>query len=226
MKTFAVLLYLLCALGASSLARAEMPLPLTIVRGQTPTFQSEDPILGVPEPFGSGPTTAPEVYPNGGAVSPFTLPSQQPPLTYDPFLVDPAQTTPYGGGLPGSTTFGTAGPQPFRYGWQSRYDVTYLPREDVKQGFGGLEIFEFNSEWEYTTPTRTGWIFSVTPEFGLRTWEGPSPPPARPVHLPGSAFHFATDLELQTPANGPFSVQLGFTPQINSDLERHLTSDA
>ena len=229
MKTSTVLLWSAVALSLASAAEAGLPFDqpatdlVTVIRGQTPTFQYEDPILGAPEPL-AAPTT-PEVYPNGGSFESLGTPAPQAaPFSYDPFNIEQAQPLPYG--APPGPTFGTVGPQPFRYGWTSRYDIAFLPRESVKQGFGEFEVLELNAQMKHTTPTASGWIFSVAPEFGRRGWEGPNPPPARPVDLPEAAYHFATDLELQTPANGPLSVQFGFTPQINSDLERHLTSDA
>lgn len=236
MKTLLVFLCGLAALAPYATAddgmlaaRYSVDLPI-VVRGQTPTFRYDEPILGAPEPFGPPTATPPEVYPNGGTVSPFSGgtvgPLPQPPLTYDPFLVQPSDPAPFRPGFPGGVMLGANGPQPYRFGWTQRYDIGYLPESNVTGDLGEFEVFEFNAAMEYTEPQAAGWIGSIAPEFGLRTWEGPEGRPGFPVDLPGSVFHFGLDFELETPANAPYSVQLGFTPQINSDLERDLTSTA
>lgn len=231
-------IFLCNVIALASLAAAEDSLPfrsagpelLLVVRAQTPTFQYEAPELGSPETFDPPAGTLPEFAPDAGAVSPFSggnvAPFQQPPLTYDPFLVEPSDPGPFSPSFPGGLSVGTNGPQPYRFGWTQRYDMGYLPESNITGDLGELEIFEFNAEWEYTKPEMQGWIGSITPEFGLRTWEGPDGRPGFPVDLPGSAFHFGLDFELETPATAPYSVQIGFTPQVNSDLEDNLTSTA
>lgn len=151
-----------------------------------------------------------------------------PPMTYDPFLGQPPVVGPYPA-VPQGYSFGTSGPQPYRFGWTSRYDMAFMPKAATNGpgNFGHMGIFEFNSEWEYTTPLTAdpaGWIFSSTPQFGLRSWDGP--PTNTFPGLPGSVFRFGWDLELATPAVGAWSVQLGFNPAIASDFSRSLTSKA
>jgi hypothetical protein len=133
-----------------------------------------------------------------------------------------------GSPYPGMSFVGTNGPQPYKFGWTSRYDAAILPESDVRGPHvdGDMEIFEFNSEWQYTTPVPlSGWIWSFTPQFGLRTWEGPDVATAG-VGLPGNVYRFGADFELATPLSGPWSVQFGFNPALASDFERGLTSDA
>jgi hypothetical protein len=132
-------------------------------------------------------------------------------------------------GMPQGYSFGVNGPQPYKFGWTSRYDLALMPKAetDGPLNFGQMGIFEFNSEWEYTTtldPVWPGWIFSHTPQFGLRTWDGP--PTGTSPGLPGNVFRFGWDLELATPAAGGWSMQLGFTPAIASDFEQDLSSKA
>jgi hypothetical protein len=123
-------------------------------------------------------------------------------------------------------SFGTVGPQPYRFGWTSRYDVAFLPQEGVSGGgaYGNFGVFEFNMAGRYTMGPPNGisnLIFSITPEFNYRSWSGPTFP-----NLPANVFRFASDFELATPANYPVSLQLGFTPAFVSDFSANPTSDA
>jgi len=172
------------------------------LRGQSPgtSVYTEDPLHAGP----AGPTFGPPHQPYG----------------YDPFA----------GAMPGVGTFdpgiGPVGPQPYRFGWSSRYDVGYLANEGVHGGgaTGQFGVFEFNSAWRKTS----GWpagipqsIFSVTPEFNYRSWSGPSNPA-----LPSNVFRFAGDFELASPANNQISYQLRFTPALVTDFDSQLDSDS
>src|SRR5690606_30247483 len=69
------------------------------------------------------------------------------------------------------------------------------------------------------------WIFAFTQEFGVRWWDGPSTSPAFPtITLPGQVYHVGWDFALSTPPNGPWVVEFGFNPSINSDFEQELSS--
>ena len=173
------------------------------LRAQSPGGSyDEDPLANVPQTFA----------PEGSA-----------PL-YDPFLGQPPG--PGGGMLDPGLSFGAVGPQPYRFGWSSRYDIGFLPDEPVhgSGASGSFGIFEFNSAWRYTTGWPSGLpnlIFSWTPEFNYRSWSGPTTPA-----LPENVFRFASDFELATPGNNPLSMQLGFTPAFVSDLVASPNSDA
>jgi hypothetical protein len=151
------------------------------------------------------------------------VPQQGSPYGYDPFLgTDPVPGQFVDSGL----AFGAVGPQPYRFGWSSRYDIGYLPQANVHDGgaTGKLGIMEINSAWRYTTGWPAGLpqsIFSVTPEFNYRSWSGPNTP-----GLPPNVFRFAGDFELATPGNNPISYQLGFTPAFVSDLAASPNSDS
>ncbi len=122
-----------------------------------------------------------------------------------------------GGPPPAATQRGLNGPQPFRFGWTSKFDVGYLPEEDVTFGpliAGGLNIFEFNSEVRYTAPTPLQWIFSVAPQFNLRLWDD------------DDIYRFGTDLQLTSPTMGPYTFEFGFTPSLNTTFEDNPSSDA
>ncbi|MBS0265361.1 MAG: hypothetical protein JSS02_25730, partial [Planctomycetes bacterium] len=123
-------------------------------------------------------------------------------------------------------SFGTVGPQPYRFGWTSRYDIAFLPQQGVSGGgaYGNFGVFEFNMAGRYTMAPPDGisnLIFSITPEFNYRSWSGPTVPA-----LPPNVFRFASDFELATPANYPVSLQLGFTPAFVTDFSASPTSDA
>lgn len=192
-------------------------------RGQTPSYE-EGPLWG-PSP------SDPAYTPPGGAGAPlgggYLSPFGPPPTTYDPFLGQPAIVGGWGP-APYGYSFGANGPQPYRFGWTSRYDVGFLPKEDVDSGlgFGQFGVFEFNSEWQYTQPWDNnpgGWIYSLTPQYSLRAWDGPDT--GAFAGIPGNVHRFGLDLELATPLNGPWSFQLGFNPAMASDFEHSLSGD-
>jgi hypothetical protein len=142
----------------------------------------------------------------------------------DPFIgPPPAMAGPL---FDSSLSFILAGPQPYRFGWSSRYDVGFLPKEGVHGGGarGELGIFEFNSAWRWTTGVPAGFpslLFSWTPEFNYRSWDGPSNP-----DLPPNVYRFASDIELATPPSNPLSFQIGFTPAFVSDLAASPNGDS
>ncbi|MFN0054960.1 MAG: hypothetical protein ACKV0T_22545 [Planctomycetales bacterium] len=177
-----------------------------VLRGQSPqpmptdnsrlAYQSSSPLFG-------------DLFGNGGGYDPFLDPSPQPGMEQ----------------FPAGPTFGAVGPQPYRFGWTSRFDIGYMPPESVSGGGaqGSFSIYEFNSAWRYTT----GWpsaapqaIFSWTPEFNHRSWSGPTDP-----GLPPNVYRFGSDFELATPGNAPVSLQLGFTPALVTDFEAGVNRD-
>jgi len=147
--------------------------------------------------------------------------SFDPAVPYDQVPGDPAGYM----GVP-ALGFGAVGPQPYRFGWSSRYDVAWLSSESVHGAgaTGSLSVFETNAAWRYTTGAPQGFsnlIFSWTPEFNYRSWSGPTTP-----DLPANVYRFASDFELATPGNYPLSMQLGFTPAFVNDFSADPTSDA
>jgi len=198
------------------------------IRGQNPPY--EDPPPGTVNPPGDPNTftAPPTVVPYGG----YPAPINSSPMMNDPFSAGVPL-----GGYPQTYAPGASGAKPYRFGWQSRYDFGILPKESTTSmpaGLGGVRITEFDADWEYTTPMMLDWIFSFTQEFDLRGYHGPAAnaTPAPPLpntivpSLPGSVFRFGWDFELATPANGPYSVQFGFNPSLNSDFQSNLSSDA
>jgi len=134
-----------------------------------------------------------------------------------------------GGTPPQAMMAGVNGPRPFRFGWQSQADIGFLPAADTSPGagLGDFGVFEFNTELRYTTPTLMQHIFSVAPQFNLRSWSGPGTTGAAGFSsLPGDVYRFGLDLRLTTPTCGPYTLELGFNPALGTDFERGLKSDA
>ncbi len=173
------------------------------LRGQNPGYDDEP--------------AATQADPNFGATA------SPPAYESDPYLdqnSSPANDDLAGSGL----VFGAVGPQPYKFGWTSRYDVGYIPAVNTNSpSVGSFSVFETNAAWRHTS----GWpskfpaaLFSWTPEFNYRSWSGPGL-----IDLPGSVYRFASDFELATPANNPWSIQLGFTPAIVTDTRAALNRD-
>jgi hypothetical protein len=189
------------------------------IRAQSPDALQSDSTLSA-QPDATSADLPPATLP--GTIAPNGVPGGV--YLTDPFqggaAVAPAPYCPCEPGL----VFGANGPQPYRFGWSTRLDVGFLPESSTSDGLGDFEIFETNLAARYTTGIPEGFpdvIFGWTPEFNLRTWEGP-----QLVDLPGSVYRFASDFELSTPANNPWSLQLGFTPAFVSDLEASADDDA
>ena len=203
------------------------------IRGQTPTFDSLPAPGETPPAYQAPAGTVPPAagYPADGT---FLAPGQQGPpgaLNYDPFLSGVAvPQSPYAGN--GLYSFGANGAQPYRFGWTTRMDFGLLPKESSSNGLGGIRVFEFDLDLEHTRQLSSGWISSVTHEFDLRSWDGPTssrtgPPGIAHAGFPEELYRFGWDLELATPANqGPWSVQLAFNPSFNTDFQQGMSSDA
>lgn len=158
------------------------------------------PILGSPQPLSPQPMLMPQV-----PTFPMTDPWAQ-----------------QGGG---PTQFGAVGPQPFRYGWQLKFDVGNIFGSEAETiagaPLGDFSVFEFNGEFRYTAPLPNHWIWSLAPQFGYRGWGGPLAP-----DLPGDIYRAGLDVSLTTPSVGPFTMELGFTPTVGSDFDRSPKSNA
>lgn len=177
----------------------------------------------------SGSLTIPE------SDAPTTWNAFSPQIGSDPFAADPAygnaspyapyapygqgmMAGPYGNGQP-IRTFGTQGARPYRQGWHSDLEIEWLPSTGITQaGQGDFGQFGVDYDLAYTGPFMPGWMFTWTNQFRLRNWDGPDgvlPVPG----LPGKAFRFGVDLELETPHAGPVGLSLGITPSINTDFD-------
>lgn len=188
-------------------------------RGQAPSYD-QDPVQSNGYSTLPPPTYAAPTYPNaGGWLAPFQ-PGQ---MLADPFGGFGGQAAPeMAGAYPGGPMFGANAPKPYRFGWTIRGDVGWLPRTSVSDGGNGkFGIFELNTDFRHRAPLAAGWILSLAQQLDLRTWDGPKAP-----DLGGTVYRLGWDLELATPGNAPWSVQLGFNPSLNTDFEKSLDREA
>jgi hypothetical protein len=176
------------------------PVPGTAIPGNPPEFGS---------PYG-----APAYTPPGG----FGAPGG--PTPYDPFTAQP-QAPP--GGM---ATYGVNGPQPFRFGPAPRLDLGYIAPADATGGYGELEVLEIDFEVPIARPLSNGDVFTVTPQYNTRLFDGPVTPPPLPG-FPNDLYRFGMDFEYAflNPA-GRWAAEVGFNPSINTDFEKSLTSEA
>jgi len=143
------------------------------------------------------------------------------PGTYDPnmqggYYPDPnavPQQGPY-------SFYGLNGPQPIRYGWSSNFDVGLISNADVDGPYGKFGVFELDWQLRRTWQAFFDSAFSWSPEFNYRNWNVPSGLP-----IDSNVFRFASDFQLSTSVSQPYSVELGFTPQVATDFNSP-TSDA
>lgn len=182
------------------------------IRGQSPggTFApSQGPILGDPVPMSSP-----------GTYDPFQ-PSN--PAMQDPFYNygDPAMIN---APMPPPMFSGVNGPQPYRYGLIPRFDIGYIPESDIKNVNSGVEMFEFDSELRHNSPFGLGWTYSGAAQFNYRAWNFSGLAAGAYGRL--NLYRFGYDMQFFTPDVNGWSLQMGFTPSINTDMEHQLTSDA
>jgi hypothetical protein len=117
--------------------------------------------------------------------------------------------------------FPTPGPYPYRIGWSKYDDITVMPSEPTEGVAGSLQTVEWNASIQYSQPIFDGWLFTWTGVANTGYLSGPSG-----VALAGELDHLAADFELTTPEAGPWRWQIGFTPQMASDFQRSLNSNA
>jgi hypothetical protein len=188
--------------------------------GTPPTYTPPGSVV-TPQP-GSPGMTDPFL---GGGIQPYN------PSMGDPFSGGGAAPAPYGYNpfappAAAGYTFGLNGPQPFRYGWESRYDFGYMPSTGTSSpDVGDFGIFEFDVEKELATPLGSGYTFSIAPQFGFRAWEGPLGALVGNAGLPGQAYRLGLGLKLLTPNWGPWQFEVGFNPAIATDFD-DVSSDA
>ncbi len=192
---------------------------------ETSTWNAFSPPM-MPDPFAQPGAYGQPVPPNFGQPAPYGQPSPYgqavpyaQPTPYAPYA-------PYGAAPPvsgGFTVPGANGPQPYRLGWQNRLNISWMPTTRVSGGAtGGFEQFGVDYDLAHTGPCLPGWISTWTNQFRLRNWDGP----VGGAGLPGDAYRFGVDYEVETPQTGPYSLSLGITPSINSDLNASVSSDA
>ncbi|HEX6985053.1 MAG TPA: hypothetical protein VF170_06730, partial [Planctomycetaceae bacterium] len=177
----------------------------------TPTYPTPGTTVpGNPPEFGA--PAAPGGF--GGPLAPVG------PSPYDPFVAPPA-------GAPGPVNqFGVNGPQPYRFGPRPRFDFGYIAPAEAGGGYGEVDVFEFDADMPWASPAGTGDVFTFTPQFDMRLFDGPGSPPGRPG-FPNDLYRFGWDFEYAwTNPGSRWSWEVGFNPSINTDFERSLTHEA
>lgn len=193
----------------------------------SPSLTTSAPLM-VPPPQGST-SYYPPTYtdPNGAAISggtvvqPYGNQGYPTPITQDPWLG--------GTGVPMAPSYGYGvfGPQPQRYGWQTRMDMTWIPGANTNSpDIGDFEVFGVDLVSEYTAPTGPGWVWSMSPQFNYRSLSGPSATADPTRDLPGSLYRFGLDISTQTTSPNGCTFELGFTPAIATDFDQSLDSDS
>lgn len=203
--------------------------------------QSDDPVPTPPDATGTTSDLPPVTPMDAGTPQQLGLPAPttwnafSPPVTSDPFL-DGANMQPYAPGAPMApgygpqygvpagqgmySTYGANGGRPYRFGIEQRLDSYLIPNANVSGGAAGdFDELGVNYDLVNTSPFMPGWILRKTAQFRWRSWDGPR----GGAGLPGSGFRFGEDIELQTPGGGPYTVNLGITPSVNTDLNRSMT---
>ena len=119
------------------------------------------------------------------------------------------------------------GPQPYRYGLQERFNVAFLPGSGTSPNRGSFEIFEVDFEKPFVNPLWSNWVFTVSPQFNYRAWEGPNGAVApAPANLPESVYRFGLNFQLATPTVNGWSAEFGFNPALATDFDASLDGDA
>ncbi len=118
--------------------------------------------------------------------------------------------------------YGSLRTTPYRLGWSSYRDATYIASAATSDGASGdFQSTEFNGWLRYSTLLNQQLLFAGTGIWNSRYWSGPDS-----IAMPPHVNQFALDLQLASVNPGPWNWMFGVTPQINSDFERQLTSDA
>ncbi len=175
----------------------------------------------------------PRAAPLGGALPQAVVTDDVDPASFPPTgvlpldvnvpLADPA-LTPMGRYYDPFTrqfTYGNRGVQPYKFGWSSYDDMTWMPTVPARGTTGSFQDLEWNSNLRYSRAIDDQWIFTWTPTWNTSFWTGPTGVP-----LPASVSQISSDLQLSSASGGPFDFQIGFTPQVNADLQKQLDSNA
>ncbi|MEY3457202.1 MAG: hypothetical protein RL215_359 [Planctomycetota bacterium] len=146
-----------------------------------------------------------------------------PPFTTDPFLAGPqvpaVPQSPTQPTVPqGLYSYGANGPAPYRFGWNNRIDLSWMPDSSFSDpALGEFGSFGVDYGLTHTSQLPSGCILNWTNQFAYRNLSGG--PPAAAFNLPSSLFRFGFDIEMETQSAGPASLSFAVTPSINTDFD-------
>jgi hypothetical protein len=202
-----------------------------VVRGQDSPFYGDGGAPPTYTPPGTVVSPAPTTPGVGDPYFGGTVQPYNPSLSGDPFVGGTIAPAPYGYDpfappAPQGYTFGLNGPQPFRFGWESRYDFGFMPSVGTSSpDVGDMSIFAADFEKELVAPLGGGYTYSIAPQFNFRAWDGPLGTAGGNAGLPPEAYRFGLGLKLLTPAYGPWQAEVGFNPAVGTDFS-DISSDA
>jgi len=116
--------------------------------------------------------------------------------------------------------YGSAGVQPYRLGWLSYDDLTWMPKARASVG-GDFQDVEWNASMRYARLLPGSLVFAWTGAINSKWWTGPTG-----IDFPPYGDQFISDFQLSSDWGGPWNWQVGATPQLNSDFQRATNSNA
>jgi hypothetical protein len=116
--------------------------------------------------------------------------------------------------------YGSAGVQAYRLGWFSYDDLVFMPKSNATVG-GRFQDLEWNTSLRYSAVLPGSLVLAWTGAMNSKFWTGPSG-----VNFPPDGDQLLLDAQLSSNWAGPWNWQLGVTPQIDSDFNRSLNSNA
>ncbi|WP_437201104.1 hypothetical protein [Planctomicrobium sp. SH664] len=228
--------FLLLALGFATAAAAETvsPFEQALTESEDVFYRGQSPQAAVPMMSPQETTTfyqpgAIQPMPNG-MVDPFATqmaPSYPAPIMQDPWSSN-APIGPYAmPQAPAYYTYGMNGSQPVKFGWNDRLDAFWIPKQDTSgPNVGQFGITGVDIEKAYTGQiSPNGWIGTIAPQFGYRSWNGPKDP--LPTNdMPANGYRIGLGMALQSPNYNGITYELSFNPSVGTDFETSLTSKA
>ncbi|HEY0983876.1 MULTISPECIES: hypothetical protein [unclassified Schlesneria] len=116
---------------------------------------------------------------------------------------------------------GSYGPQPYRLGWTTFNEFSFLPSSTASGTTGAMQMTEWNSNAKYARVLTPGLLFDATLWFSAHWWEGPGG-----ISLPPHVDQLSSDLMLGFYDDGPWSAQIAFHPQIVKTYGASLDANA
>ncbi|MES2791928.1 MAG: hypothetical protein V4719_20105, partial [Planctomycetota bacterium] len=117
--------------------------------------------------------------------------------------------------------YGCVTTTPYRLGWNAYRHAVYIPSVSTSGVSGKFQSTELNGSMRYATLLNEGLLFAGTGSWNTRYWSGPTG-----IAMPPYVSQFIADFQLSSLDPGPWNWMIGVTPQLSSDFQRQLTSDA